>query len=73
MLENPEILGQLVKEGKAVPTDPESPEDPEDLYKKTKPYAEAWAPVAKRLWAEEHPDRVEKEPEKEEKSSSQAV
>lgn len=73
MLENPSILGQLVKEGKAVPTDPESPESTEDLFKKTEPYAKAWAPVAKRLWAEEHPDRVEKEPEKAEDKATQTV
>ena len=55
------------------PTDPESPESTEDLFKKTEPYAKAWAPVAKRLWAEEHPDRVEKEPEKAEDKATQAV
>jgi MoaA/NifB/PqqE/SkfB family radical SAM enzyme len=55
MLENPEILPQIVHESGAKSTEYVTPEDVDHLCKRTAPYAKAWAPVADRLWREEHP------------------
>ena len=46
MLENPDKLGEMVKESKAVNTDYQSPETPEHLKEKAAPYAENWTPTA---------------------------
>lgn len=55
MLENPEMLPDMVKASQAHPTDYVDPESPEELYKRTKPYADAWKSTAERIWLEEHP------------------
>ena len=55
MLENPEILPQIVEESGAKTSEYVAPESAEDLCKRTTPYAEKWAPVAQRIWLEEHP------------------
>lgn len=54
MLENPERLAAMVKKSGAHSTDMQSPEDAEKLREKCKPYAEAWAPTADKLWKESH-------------------
>jgi MoaA/NifB/PqqE/SkfB family radical SAM enzyme len=54
MLENPERLAAMVKNSGAHSTDMQSPEDAEKLREKCKPYAEAWAPTADKLWKESH-------------------
>jgi len=54
MLENPEVLGKLVKETGAHNTDKQAPETPEELAKKTVPYAEKWKPEAEKIWKEEN-------------------
>ena len=53
MLENPDKLGEMVKESKAVNTDYQSPEPPEHLKEKAAPYAENWTPTAEKLWNKE--------------------
>ena len=53
MLENPDKLGEMVKESKAVNTDYQSPETPEHLKEKAAPYAENWTPTAEKLWNKE--------------------
>jgi len=52
MLENPEALRDIVRISGAKSTDMQSPENPDDLCEKCRPYAEAWKPVADRLWEE---------------------
>lgn len=54
MLENPERLAAMVKNSGAHSTDMQSPEDADKLKEKCKPYAEAWAPTADKLWKESH-------------------
>jgi len=44
-----------VHESGAKSTEYVTPEDVDHLCKRTAPYAKAWAPVADRLWREEHP------------------
>ena len=61
MLENPEILQRIVKESGAHSTDLQSKETPEHLCSKCVHYAEEWAPVADKLWAE---DKAAKEAKK---------
>ena len=61
MLENPEILQRIVKESGAHSTDLQSEETPEHLCSKCVHYAEEWAPVADKLWAE---DKAAKEAKK---------
>lgn len=53
MLENPEYLRAMVKDTKAQSTDYESPETVDHLCDKTKPYADAWEPMANKLWDKE--------------------
>ena len=55
MLENPEWIRKMVKETGAVNTDYQDLEGVDHLSDKCLPYAENWAPTAKRLWAESHP------------------
>lgn len=50
MFDNPEYLVKMVKNSKAHSTHLPEPEDVETLYAKCKPAADAWAPVAERLW-----------------------
>ena len=50
MLENPDVLGKMVAEAGAMSTDLVEKETPEQLREKTKAAAEAWAPVADRIW-----------------------
>ncbi|MDZ7822005.1 MAG: SPASM domain-containing protein [Candidatus Marinimicrobia bacterium] len=50
MFDNPELLVEMVHKSNAVSTHPAEPEPVERLYKKCKPAADAWAPVANRLW-----------------------
>ncbi len=50
MLENPDKLPQMVAESGAHSTDLMEKESPEQLRAKTVAAAEAWSPVAKRLW-----------------------
>lgn len=59
MLENPHILGEMVKEAGAHNTDLVAEETPEQLAEKTEPAAIAWAPVAEKLW-NEHDQYYEK-------------
>ena len=54
MLENPEILQRIVKESGAKSTDLEAPESAEHLCSKCEKYAENWAPVANRIWEQDH-------------------
>ena len=54
MLENPDRLGEIVREVHAVSTDLESPETPEHLRSKCVEYARAWGPKAEELMAK-HP------------------
>ena len=61
MLENPEILRKLVAETGAKSTDLQSPESAEHLCGKCLHYAEEWAPVAEKLWAEEKAEKAAKE------------
>ncbi len=53
MLENPDKLPQMVAESGAHSTDLMEKESPEQLRAKTVAAAEAWSPVAKRLWEDE--------------------
>lgn len=55
MLENPELLGEMVKRSGAHSTDLQRPESTDDVFRRCKPYADQWTPTAGRLWAEEHP------------------
>ena len=50
MLENPDVLPKLVAESGAMSTDLIEKESPEQLHEKTKAAAEAWSPVADRIW-----------------------
>lgn len=50
MLENPEILPELVRKSGARSTDLKSPESADHLCRKTRLYAEMWAPEAERLY-----------------------
>ena len=58
MLENPELLGEMVKRSGAHSTDLQRPESTDDVYRRCKPYADQWTPTADRLWAEEHPEKA---------------
>ena len=50
MLENPDVLPKMVAESGAHSTDLVEQETPEQLREKTVAAAEAWSPVAERLW-----------------------
>ena len=50
MLENPDVLPKMVAESGAMSTDLIEKESPEQLREKTKAAAEAWSPVADRIW-----------------------
>ena len=50
MLENPDVLPKMVAETGAMSTDLVEKESPEQLREKTRAAAEAWAPVADRIW-----------------------
>ncbi|HBY18863.1 MAG TPA: radical SAM protein [Candidatus Marinimicrobia bacterium] len=54
LFDNPEYLVKIVKNSKAHSTHLPEPEDVESLYDKCKPAADAWAPVAERLWEKRH-------------------
>ena len=56
MLENPELLGEMVKRSGAHSTDMQQPESTRDVFNRCRPYAQQWTPAAERIWAEEHPD-----------------
>ena len=60
MLENPAKLRKMVHESGAVSTDMQDPEDVDHLTHKVEDYAKAWAPVAEKLWASDHPGYVPK-------------
>ena len=51
MLENPEILGKMVRETGAHSTEMIEAESPEDLARKCIPYANSWKPTAEDHWA----------------------
>ena len=53
MLENPDTLPKMVAESGAHSTDLVEQETPEQLREKTVEAAEAWAPIADRLWEDE--------------------
>jgi bacterioferritin-associated ferredoxin len=56
MLENPQLLRKMVEETGARSTDLAAPEDVGALCGKCERYAQAWAPVAEKVWAENrHP------------------
>ena len=61
MLENPQILGDMVRRSGAHSTDMQQPESPEDVFRRCRPYATSWMPTADRLWAEKHPGYVDPE------------
>ena len=63
MLENPTKLRELVKASGAHSTDMEAPEEVESLCGKCDHYAEEWAPVARKLWASNHPGYGQEEEE----------
>jgi MoaA/NifB/PqqE/SkfB family radical SAM enzyme len=50
LMDNPERIREIIAESNARSTDIISPEKIEELCAKTKPAAEKWAPVAKKLW-----------------------
>ena len=50
MLENPELLRGIVKATGSKSTDLAAPEEVDDLCAKCECYAEAWRPVAERVW-----------------------
>ena len=52
MLENPEMLGMMVRRSGARSTALESPENARHLCGKCREYAQRWAPTAERLWRE---------------------
>lgn len=52
MLENPEKLREMVAGTQAHSTDLQSPESVEHLCAKCDSYAQAWKPVAEKLWSE---------------------
>lgn len=52
MLENSGKLAEMVNAAGAHSTDLQSPESASDLCRKTKQYADNWAPAADRLWQE---------------------
>ena len=54
MLENPDVLPKMVAESGAHSTDLVEQETPEQLREKTKAAAEAWSPVADRLWTDKN-------------------
>ena len=56
MLENPQILGDMVRRSGAHSTDMQQPESTDDVFRRCRPYADQWTPSADRIWAEEHPD-----------------
>ena len=56
MLENPELLGEMVKRSGAHSTDMQQPESTDDVFRRCRPYADQWTPSADRIWADEHPD-----------------
>ena len=60
MLENPDYLRKMIAETGARSTDLMCPESAEHLCGKCDAYAEAWKPVAGRLWKEEHRPASEK-------------
>ena len=60
MLENPDILGEMVKESGARSTDLVEKESPEQLRKKTAEAAAQWAPVAERIWNDPNEPLYEK-------------
>ena len=55
MLENPQVIKDIVHEAEASSTEYVTPEGVDELSDRTTPYAEAWAPEAKRLWLQDHP------------------
>ena len=55
MLENPELLGEMVKRSGAHSTDMQQP-NLRTMFPPLRPYADQWTPSADRIWAEEHPD-----------------
>ena len=63
MLENPQLLGEMVKRSGAHSTDLQQPESPEDVFRRCRPYATSWMPTADRLWSEKHPGYVDPENE----------
>ena len=56
MLENPEKLQAMVKATGAHSTDMVEPESAEHLCSKCVNYSKEWAPYAKRIWEESHPE-----------------
>lgn len=50
MFENPDVLPKMVAESGAMSTDLIEKESPEQLREKTQAAAEAWSPVADRIW-----------------------
>lgn len=58
MLENPEMIEKMVNASGAHSTDMQAEEPVEELTAKTKPYAEAWAPTAERLWNERKEEKA---------------
>ena len=52
MLENPELLGEMVKRSGAHSTDMQQPESTDDVFRRCRPYADQWTPSADRIWAE---------------------
>ena len=56
MLENPSLLGEMVKRTGAHDTNMESPETADHLCDKCEDYAKEWAPIAEEYWKDhQHP------------------
>lgn len=60
MLENPGILGEMVKKTGAHNTDLVEPESTDELRAKTIESAKEWNPVAERLWRDPADEDFEK-------------
>ena len=44
MLENPELLGEMVRRSGAHSTDMQQPESTDDVFRRCRPYADQWTP-----------------------------
>ena len=55
MLENPELLGEMVKRSGAHSTDMQQPESTSDVFRRCKPTPTSGPRLPDRIWAEEHP------------------
>jgi len=59
MLENPDAIVKMVEASGARGTDLVKPEGVRELHAKCEPAAQAWAPVAERMWTDRDDPRAE--------------